>query len=290
MSAPDRPSNLPGHPAAGSQAIPPKGVAARLAGVLEGLRALGPDGRMLFATRLARLFGYGFVSVILVFYLKAVKLSDAEIGWLFALTLVGDIGVSLWLTTTADRFGRRRTLVISALLMVGAGVVFALTKNFVLLLAAATVGVISLSGYEIGPFLSVEQASLSHIVADERRTGVFAWYNMIGSFATALGSLAGGVLAQALQARNMTPLDSYRVILVIYAAIGLGMAAVFLRLSPAVEVAPAARAGGGSGAFKRRFGLHRSKGVVAKLAALFSLDAFGGGFVIAGVIAYWFNQ
>jgi MFS family permease len=262
-----------------------------LSRIFEELRSLTPDGRMLFATRLARLFAYGFVSVILVFFLKEVGLSGGEIGWLFALTLAGDIGVSLWLTTTADRFGRRKTLVISALLMVFAGVVFALTRNFALLLIAATVGVISLSGYEIGPFLSVEQASLSEIVSDKRRTGVFAWYNLVGSFATALGSLAGGVLAEGLQVRGMTKLGSYHVILIAYAAIGLAMAVAFLGLSPAVEVAPGERAAGGaSGEFKRRFGLHRSKGTVAKLAALFSMDAFGGGFVIAGVIAYWFNQ
>lgn len=259
--------------------------------VPEALRLLTPDGRKLFATRIARLFAYGFVSVILVFFLAAVKLTDLQSQLLLALTLVGDIGVSLWLTTTADRFGRRKTLVISALLMVFAGVVFALTRNFILLLIAAPVGVISLSGYEIGPFLPVEQASLSQIIPDKRRTGIFAWYNMAGSFATALGSLAGGVLAQALQDRGMMALGSYRVIFVAYAGVGLVLALLFMLLTPAVEVAPGAvSAGPASGEFKRRFGLHRSKGVVAKLSALFAMDAFGGGFVIAGLIAYWFNQ
>jgi MFS family permease len=259
--------------------------------ILEDLRSLTSDGRKLFATRIARLFAYGFVSVILVFFLAAVKLTNLQSQLLLALTLVGDIGVSLWLTTTADRFGRRKTLVVSALLMVFAGVVFALTRNFALLLIAATVGVISLSGYEIGPFLSVEQASLSQIVPDKRRTGVFAWYNMVGSFATAFGSLAGGVLAQALQDRGMMALGSYRVIFVAYAGIGLMLALVFLLLTPAVEVAPGAvSAGAAAGEFKRRFGLRRSKGVVAKLSALFAMDAFGGGFVIAGLIALWFNQ
>ncbi|MBI5209300.1 MAG: MFS transporter [Elusimicrobia bacterium] len=248
---------------------------------------MGRDGRILFAARIARLFAYGFLSVILVFYLKAVGLSDRQIGWLFALTLVGDIAVSLWLTTTADRFGRRKTLVAGALLMTFAGVLFATTNDFTLLLIAATLGVISLSGYEIGPFLSVEQASLSQILPDSSRTAVFAWYNLVGSFATALGSLAGGVLAQSLQTQGMSALGSYRVILSAYAAAGVLLALTFWRLSSAVEVAipeqPREESAG-------RFGLHRSKGVVAKLSALFAIDAFGGGFVIAGIIAYWFNQ
>lgn len=251
------------------------------------MQALTSDGRTLFATRIARLFAYGLLSVILVFYLKAVGLSGREIGGLFAFTLLGDIAVSLWLTTGADRFGRRKTLVVGALLMTFAGVLFAATKDFTLLLISATVGVISLSGYEIGPFLSVEQAALSQIVPDSSRASVFAWYNLAGSFATALGSLAGGILAQALQARGMSPLGSYRVILSAYATAGVTLALAFGRLSPAVEVAVSGQT---PGRFVGRLGLHRSKGVVARLSTLFALDAFGGGFVIAGIVAYWFNQ
>ena len=83
---------------------------------------------------------------------------------LLTLTLVGDTIVSLWLTTRADRFGRRRTLLIGALLMVAAGLVFAISDNFLVLLMAATIGVISPSGYEVGPFLSIEQAALSQVI------------------------------------------------------------------------------------------------------------------------------
>src|ERR1700676_60378 len=126
------------------------------------------------------MFAYGLVSVVLVIYLADLGLQEWEIGLLLSLTLAGDTVISLWLTTTADRFGRRRTLMVGAGLMVLAGIVFAMTGNFLLLLMAATIGVISPSGNEIGPFLSVEQAALSHIVSDERRTDVFAWYNLVG--------------------------------------------------------------------------------------------------------------
>src|SRR5947209_11796458 len=133
------------------------------------------DGWLLFATRCSRMFAYGLLSVVLVLYLVEVGLKEWEIGLLLSLTLAGDTVISLWLTTTADRLGRRRTLMVGAILMVMAGIVFVSTGNLLLLIIAATIGVISPSGNEIGPFLSVEQAALSHIVSDERRTGVFAW-------------------------------------------------------------------------------------------------------------------
>ena len=103
-------------------------------------------------------------------YLAAVGLEPGQIGLLLTLTLVGDAIVSLWLTTSADRFGRRRTLPSGALLMIGAGLVFVLTRQPLLLMVAAIVGVISPSGNEIGPFLSIEQAALSQLVADKQRT------------------------------------------------------------------------------------------------------------------------
>src|SRR5215210_5344542 len=140
------------------------------------------DGLLLFATRCSRMFAYGLLSVVLVLYLVEVGLKEWEVGLLLTLTLAGDTAISLWLTTTADRLGRRRTLILGALLMVLAGIVFVSTGNFLMLVVAATIGVISPSGNEIGPFLSVEQAALSHIIADERRTDVFAWYNLAGSF------------------------------------------------------------------------------------------------------------
>ena len=160
--------------------------------------------------------------------------------------------------------------------MVFAGVLFAVTRNFVFLLIAATIGVISPSGYEVGPFLSIEQAALSQIVSNERRTHIFAWYNLVGSFATALGALGGGGLVQALQDSGMTPLGSYRMIVIGYAIIGLILGVLFTRLSPAVEIQAGSDPSHSTSAFKTRFGLHRSRRVVLKLSALFSIDAFAG--------------
>ncbi len=193
----------------------------------------------LFSTRIIRLFCYGFLSVILALYLAQVGLPEQQIGLLFTLTLVGDAGISLWLTTTADRIGRKRTLIVGALLMLGAGVVFIVTHNVLLLMAAAIIGVISPSGNEIGPFLSVEQAALTQLLPNEKRTQTFAWYNLVGSFATATGALSGGWLAQVLQFRGMSAMDAYRTVLMGYALGGLILGILFLTLSRDVEVAAA---------------------------------------------------
>jgi MFS family permease len=253
------------------------------------IHTLTPDGNFLFITRIARMFGYGFLSVVLVLYLEQVGLNQVQIGLLLTLTLIGDTIISLWLTTNADRIGRRRMLIVGAFLMVFAGVLFALTHNFMFLLIAATIGVISPSGYEVGPFLSIEQAALSQIVSNERRTQIFAWYNLVGSFATALGALAGGSSVQALMDSGVTPLGSYRTIVIGYAIIGVLLGGLFTRLSPAVEVQTSSDSTRSTSKFKTRFGLHRSRGVVLKLSALFSIDAFAGGFVLQSILAYWFH-
>ena len=120
-----------------------------------------PDVRLLFVTRAVRLFAYGFLALILWLYLAALHFTAQRIGLLLTMTLLGDVAVSLWITTTADRVGRKRMLIVGAMLMALAGAVFLSTDDFYLLLAAATIGVISPSGNEVGPFLAIEQAALA---------------------------------------------------------------------------------------------------------------------------------
>ncbi len=250
------------------------------------LRNLTRDAWLLFLTRFIRLFAYGLISVILVFYLVGIGLSESQTGLLLTLTLVGDTAISLFLTTQADRVGRRRMLMVGALLMAAAGVVFAITKNFLWLVIAGTIGVISPSGNEVGPFLSIEQAALSHVVGDRTRTEVFAWYTLAGSFATALGALFGGELSQALHKTLISQVNGYRAVVVMYSALGLVLALLFMRVSRDAEVSPSEpHAVGGLG---RLFGIHKSRHVVAKLSGLFALDAFAGGFVLQSFAAYWF--
>jgi MFS family permease len=236
------------------------------------------------------MFAYGLLSVALVLYLGAVGLSESQIGVLLTLTLLGDMAISLWLTTTADRLGRRRTLIVGGLLMAFAAALFVASDYFWLLLLAATIGVISPSGNEVGPFLSVEQAALSQTLPGERRTTVFAWYNFAGSLATALGALGGGVLSQLLQDAGRTGAAVYQPSLWVYGALGLILVLLFAFLSRDIETRSTGRQPTRLDTSKSVFGLHRSRGIVFRLSALFALDAFGGGFVVQSIMAYWFHQ
>jgi len=252
----------------------------------DALRGLSSDGWLLFATRFIRLIAYGSLSVILVFYLVSLGLSESQTGLLLTLTLAGDVVVSLFLTTHADRIGRRRMLVAGAALMAGSGVAFACTHNFFYLVLAGTIGVISPSGNEVGPFLSIEQAALSHVVAAKTRTEAFAWYTLAGSFASAIGAFAGGAATHALQGQAVSPVNSYRAVVIGYAVLGALLALLFLRLSPAAEVRE--RGEKSVRDLKSFFGVSRSHRVVMKLSSLFALDSFAGGFVVQSFAAYWF--
>jgi MFS family permease len=242
------------------------------------------DVGLLFAMRTIRMAAYGGLAVVLALFLLELGLSEGAIGLLLGLTLAGDAVISLVLTTHADRIGRRATLLVGAGLMVLGGIVFLATGEFVVLLAAAVVAVLSPSGNEVGPFLPVEQAALSEVVPSARRTTVFAWYQLAGSLATAVGSLGAGLLVQVLIDSGVAPISAYRAVILAYALIGFAIAVLSRSLSQAVEpVAPS------DASIRRRFGLHRSGRVVAELSSLFALDAFGGGFVVQSIVALWFH-
>ena len=232
---------------------------------------------------MVRVFAYGSLSVVLVLYLSA-RIDDVHIGLILTLTLIGDAAISLWLTTRADAVGRRLVLRLGATLMAVAGAVFIVSGDFWILVIAATVGVISVSGAEVGPFQAVEQASLSYILPDRERTRIFGWYSLVGSFATAAGALAAGLLVQELRHLGASHVDSYRAVIVGYALIGIVLLAAFGRLTPAIEIPAAARS-----VRTNRLGLHRSRGTVLRLSALFGVDAFGGGLVTQSLVAYWFT-
>jgi MFS family permease len=259
------------------------------------LRTLNRDGRILFTTRAVRMFAYGALAVVLALYLAQMGLSSEQIGLLIAATLIGDAIISLTIASIADRLGRRRMLLLGTGLMVFAGAVFALTNNVALLAFAAIVGTISPSDKEVGAFLSIEQAILPQTAPDTERTAIFAWYNLTGSFATALGALCSGGLVSLMQGAGAAPLDSYRVVVIGYTALGLLLALRFMALSPQAEVHLAIEPGLQSGLSPqderpaRFLGLYRSRNVVLRLSGLFMLDAFAGGLVVQSLLAYWFN-
>lgn len=245
--------------------------------------------RLLFATRIVRLFAFGSLSIVLVLFLVSAGLSEPQVGLLFTLALAGDTALSLLITTVADRVGRRRMLMVGALGMVLAGLLFAGSTSFWALLLAATVGVVSPSGNEVGPFLAIEQAALSEEVTADERVQVFAWYNLVGSFATASGALLTGLAVRGLSARGYADAQTYRAIVLAYAALGGVMVALFAGLSASAEAPVAKQIDKPPAFFQRGLGLGPSRGAVARLALLFTLDSFAGGFVVQAFVAYWFH-
>lgn len=246
------------------------------------------DFGVLFAARMLRLFAYGFLAVVLVLYLSALGFSEARVGLLLTGTLLGGAVLSLLISTRADRLGRRRMLLLGAVMMAAGGAAMATADSFGWLLLAAIIGVISPTGGEVGPFLAVEQACLSQVIPDRERTRVFAWSHVLSFTANALGALAGGALAAALIRDGWSEADSYRVLLWAYAGCGLLLFGLFVVLTPHVEAPAAARPAGGAG--QAWHGLHVSKRHVVQLSALFTLDAFGGGFIVQSFVAYWFHE
>jgi MFS family permease len=242
------------------------------------------DVVLLFATRFARMFAYGLVSIVLVLYLTRIGFDEKTIGLLLSLTLAGDMLISLWMTTRADRIGRRKMLIAGAVLMTLAGLVFVSTSFFPLLMLAAIVGVISPSGNEVGPFLAIEQAAISQEITGSQRTHLFAFYNLFGSVATACGALTAGWTIHWSERAGIDTVRADRGILIAYAAVGIALALLFSRLSRGVE--PPTQQANRPNAF---LGLHQSRGIVLKLSTLFALDAFGGAFVLQSFVAYWFT-
>ena len=153
-----------------------------------------------------------------------------------------------------------------------------------LLTITAIIGVISPTGKEIGPFLSIEQSALAQLLETKNLTKIFAWYNLAGSFATAFGALSAGWSVELLQHKSISIINSYKIILTVYGLIGLFLVILFFFLSTHIE----AIKNKDSQPVKRTLGLHRSKKIVIKLSSLFALDAFAGGFIIQSIIAYWF--
>ena len=240
--------------------------------------ALSRDGWLLFAASGVRNFAYSALSVALGPYLASLGLEPAGIGAIFTAALGGSAVMTVLVTLVADRVGRRRVLLAGAALMAAGGATFALTRDPLLLAVTAALAGINPAGKEIGPFLAVETAALPQTTTDERRTAVFAAYNLVTSLAVALGALAAGLPAAA----GLGEGAGHRALVWGYAGAGLGLVLVFARLSPKVEAA-------GERLGRFGVGIHRSRGLVARLALLFALDAFAGGFIVQGLLAYWFH-
>jgi MFS family permease len=239
---------------------------------------LSRDGWLIFATSGVRSFAHGFLSVVLGLYLDAIGLTATAIGWIFTAALAGGAVMTITITAVADRLGRKALLLLGAVLMAIAGWVFAVSHNPIFLTVAAIFGTISPSGKEVGPFLSLEQAILPQTTRDQYRTTVFSAYNLIGSFCGALGALAVSLPSLL----SLPQITGYRFLIWGYVICAVLVMVLFGLLSPTIEVKAT------TDSQIRMIGVQRSRSIVAKLAGLFALDAFAGGFIVQSIVAYWF--
>ena len=238
------------------------------------------DGRRILVAQGLRAFVYGFASVLLGVTLAARGWSATRVGLLLTAILAGTALLSLVVGRYAERVGRRR---LYATLFVGlavSGLAFGLTANVVVLVVVALTGTLSTEVVESGPFTSLEQAMLPETVAVERRTRVFGTYNAVATIAGSFGALAAGGPELLRDAGFGVPGDQRFFLALV--PVGLLGAVVTASLSPHVEAARTAR--------RRAAPLERSRPVVLRLAGLFALDSFGGGFAVQSFLVYFLSR
>jgi MFS family permease len=239
--------------------------------------ALPSDTRKLFAAQGLRAFAYGFGALLLGTTLRRRGLSPPEVGGVLGAVVAGTVLTSAGVARYADRIGRRRCYLLLYLLLAAAGAVFALTSALWALLVAGLSGTVSADIVDSGPFTSLEQAMLGTGVTGRERIRGFGLYNAVAAAAGSLGALAAGGPAALRHLLPHVPADQRFFLL--FVPVGLAGAAIARSLSQRVELEASLTPRGGR--------LERSRGVVARLAALFATDSFAGGFVVPAFIAYW---
>jgi MFS family permease len=240
---------------------------------------LPSDILCLYGARALRGFGDGFAIIILPVYLAAIGFSPQQIGIVASASLLGTAALTLVTGFIAPRFELRKLFLAGAGLIVLTGLIFPAAETLALVLLVAFIGSINPSGGDLGMLVPLEHALLTRETADRDRTRVFARYSLIGSLTAAFGSLAAA-LPELLAANGWSRLGAIRLMFYLYAALGLLAALLYRRLprdhSHAANVPKTA--------------LGPSRNIVYRLAALFSLDAFAGGFVVQSLLALWLFQ
>lgn len=254
----------------------------------ELLNPANTELRLLFVSKSVRLFGFGFLAVMLVTFLATLNFTATQIGLLFSMTLIGDAAISLFITSNADRVGRRKMLLIGAVLSLTTSAIFCAVKSYWLLMLAATLGVISPAGNEVGPFMAIELSAIAQLTSEESRTSLMAWYNLVSSFSSAIGALFCGLLLSFLTNSSGDAHRPYQIVMSFYVLLQAAKLACFYSLGPSIEVPDVTKATAKESPVTLFLGLHKSKQIVLQLCCLFMLDSFAGSFVLQSVISHWF--
>ena len=245
---------------------------------VEGMVDDTAERRRLLTTRGLRALVDGTVATVLPAYLLALGVSPTQVGAVVRATLLGSAAVTLTFGLRAGRVDRRQLLRLMSVLMVVTGLLFGTVTTFAALLVVAAIGTINPSGGDVSAFLPVEQALLPETVSAERRTHVFAHFSLVASVAAAVGALLAGLPGRVADQGWLSDLDALRGVFYVYAGVGLVLLLLYAGLRPRPPASVGPRGG---------HALHRSKAIVYRMSALFSLDAFGSGFAGQAIIVLW---
>jgi MFS family permease len=241
---------------------------------VDGTSPQRSDIRLLLVARGIRGFGDGFAAIVLPAYLVAIGFGTVEIGIVAAASLFGSALLTLGVGVVAPRYELRHLLIAGAVLMAATGVMLNV-EDLLLIVVVAFIGTVNPSGGDVGMLVPLEQTMLTRDVTDRDRTRVFARYSLIGAMSSAAGALSAAVPDLLVDA-GIGRVTAFKLMFCCYGVLGLLAAALYRRLRQ-------------SHAEQRHVStpLGPSRGMVYKLAALFSLDAFAGGFVVQSLLALW---
>ena len=241
---------------------------------------ISADARRIIAARGIRAFADGFVALLLPIYLLDRGFSVFSIGWIVTSTLIGSAALTIWLGISAHRYARRPLLIAACVLMALTGLGFSVLNGFWPLLVVGFVGTLNPTSGDVSIFLPLEHSALAETTGPRERTALFARYSLVGTLMGAVGSLAAGIPDYITGWTSLPHMAVMELMFLLYGALGLLALPLYRKLSPQIETqheAPAVT-------------LHRSRKIVYRLAALFSLDLFGGGFLVQSLLALWLYQ
>lgn len=247
------------------------------------LPRVGRDGIVVIVASALRSLDYGFLSVFLGVYLSLLDFSALQAGLVFSAIMGGGTLSNAIASWRGDRLGRRRMLVAMAVLMGLGGVLYPLATDVTALVLISLIAMTTSTGGDRTAFLSLDMSILAQVSKSDTRTAAFAWYNLVGRLTKAVGSLMIAVPALLQTWHGVGELDSFRVMFWAYAGVAFSGVGVYWLLTPLAEQATAANQS------EQRRLPPRTRGIMFRLTALFSLDALGGGFMVNGFIAYWFT-
>jgi MFS family permease len=236
---------------------------------------LDSDGKIVFTEKIVRTIPYGFLGVIYGVYMAQLGFQPFLVGVVLTLTVFTSALYTLGISFVADRVGRKRTLILFALMDFVAGSFLFLSSAWWAPVIAGIVGNMTVGAGEVGPFLTLEQAILPQTADTRHRTLTFSIYNLIGYGSSSVGALMSGLVPYL-----GSGIAGYRPLFAAYLASGLIGSLLYSRLSKEVELKTEIK--------KHAILSEKSKPIVRKLAGLFAIDAFGGGLIGQSILAYYF--